>query len=146
MTFATFLAATLEKPVSAAVPRLVGALGPDLPCGGLLCAELEAFLGEILTTAEKADWVCEFGEAALAPEARPTSTAMMHKKAWVEYHPLGVLGVIAPWNYPYHNMYNHIISGLFTGNAVVCKVSGAMCYRAAKGVPYNGVVHLPAVF
>ena len=103
-------------------------------------------MGEILTTAEKADWVCEYGEAALAPEARPTSTAMMHKKAWVEYHPLGVLGVIAPWNYPYHNMYNHIISGLFTGNAVVCKVSGAMCHRAAKGTPYNDVFHLPAVF
>lgn len=47
----------------------------------------------------------------------------MHKKAYVEYQPLGVLGVIAPWNYPFHNMYNHVISGLFAGNAVVSKVS-----------------------
>jgi len=31
--------------------------------------------------------------------------------------------VLAPWNYPFHNMYNHIVSGLFTGNAVVTKVS-----------------------
>jgi len=48
---------------------------------------------------------------------------MMHKRAYVEYVPLGVLGVIAPWNYPFHNMLNHVISGLFTGNAVVSKVS-----------------------
>jgi len=31
--------------------------------------------------------------------------------------------VIAPWNYPFHNMLNHIISGLFAGNAVVSKPS-----------------------
>jgi len=48
---------------------------------------------------------------------------MMHKNAYVEYIPLGVLGVIAPWNYPFHNMLNHIISGIFAGNAVVGKVS-----------------------
>lgn len=46
----------------------------------------------------------------------------MHKKAYVEYRPLGVLGIIAPWNYPFHNLYNHVISGLFAGNAVVSKV------------------------
>lgn len=47
-----------------------------------------------------------------------------HKRARVEYHPLGVLGVIAPWNYPFHNLLNHIIAGLFSGNAVVSKVRG----------------------
>lgn len=46
----------------------------------------------------------------------------MHKTAYVEYQPLGVLGIIAPWNYPFHNLYNHVISGLFAGNAVVSKV------------------------
>lgn len=34
----------------------------------------------------------------------------MHKTAYVEYRPLGVLGVIAPWNYPFHNMFNHVVS------------------------------------
>lgn len=47
----------------------------------------------------------------------------VHKTAYVEYLPLGVLGVIAPFNYPFHNVMNHIISGLFAGNAVVVKVS-----------------------
>ena len=48
---------------------------------------------------------------------------MVHKTAYVEYVPLGVIGVIAPWNYPFHNMLNHVISGLFSGNAVVSKPS-----------------------
>jgi acyl-CoA reductase-like NAD-dependent aldehyde dehydrogenase len=78
--------------------------------------------GEIMTTCVKAQWMIDNGEAALAPESRPTTLMTMAKHARVEYHPLGVIGVIAPWNYPFHNMYNHIISGLFAGNAVVTKV------------------------
>lgn len=56
----------------------------------------------------------------------------MHKKAYVEYRPLGVLGIIAPWNYPFHNLYNHVISGLFAGNAVVSKVR-TFAHRKAEG-------------
>ena len=37
--------------------------------------------------------------------------------------PQGVVFVVAPWNYPFHNMLNHVISGIFSGNAVVSKVS-----------------------
>lgn len=48
---------------------------------------------------------------------------MMHKTAYVEYVPLGVLGIIAPWNYPFHNMLNHVLSGIFSGNAVMTKCS-----------------------
>lgn len=84
---------------------------------------MEALLGEIMVTASKVDWVCDFGEEALAPEKRDPPTVMLHKTAQVEWHPLGVLGVLAPWNYPFHNMYNHVVSGLFAGNAVVIKPS-----------------------
>ena len=102
--------------------------------------QMEAMVGEIMVTCEKAKWVCSHGEEALAPEARETGLMTVHKSARVEYHPLGVLGVIAPWNYPFHNMYNHIISGLFTGNAVVVKISeftafcGERYIRLAKEV------------
>ena len=42
-------------------------------------------------------------------------------------------GVIAPWNYPFYNMYNHVAAALFTGNAVVVKMSE---YSAWAGVRY----------
>ena len=45
------------------------------------------------------------------------------KYARVEYVPMGVLAAIIPWNYPFHNMFGQIISAIFSGNALVIKVS-----------------------
>lgn len=85
--------------------------------------KIDALLGEILTTCEKIRCINCHGEEWLQKDYRPVGPMMMHKTAYVEYVPYGVLGIIAPWNYPFHNMLNHVISGLFSGNAVVTKVS-----------------------
>ena len=60
----------------------------------------DALLGEILTTCEKIRCINANGELWLRPSYRTTGPMMVHKTAYVEYMPLGVLGVIAPWNYP----------------------------------------------
>ena len=65
--------------------------------------KVDAVMGEILTTCEKIRTICEWGEYWLRPDYRPTGPMMMHKSAWVEYVPLGVIVPIAPWNYPFHN-------------------------------------------
>lgn len=65
--------------------------------------QVDAVMGEILTTCEKIRTLCEWGELWLRPEQRPTGPMMVHKIAWVEYVPLGVIAPIAPWNYPFHN-------------------------------------------
>ncbi|NUP05894.1 MAG: aldehyde dehydrogenase family protein [Polyangiaceae bacterium] len=83
---------------------------------------VDASLGEIFPVCEKIRYVLENGERDLAPEPRG-SGFLMHKKAWVEYPPLGVCGVIAPWNFPFHNIYCPLVPALFAGNAVVVKVS-----------------------
>ena len=83
---------------------------------------VDAILGEILVTCAKIDYIVKNGARILQNEERPITMLTLHKKAYVEYHPLGTLGVIVPWNYPFHNLLNHIISGLFAGNAVVLKV------------------------
>ena len=84
---------------------------------------VDALLGEVMTTCEKIRCINVNGESWLQTSYRPVGPMMAHKTAYVEYVPYGVLGVIAPWNYPFHNMLNHVISGLFSGNAVVSKVS-----------------------
>ena len=84
---------------------------------------VDALLGEVLTTCEKIQTIVNYGELWLQPQYRPVSWLMMHKTAMVEYVPLGVIATIAPWNYPFHNLLNHIISGIMAGNAVVTKVS-----------------------
>lgn len=47
---------------------------------------------------------------------------MFYKAARVEYHPVGVVGAIVPWNYPFHNVFNPLLAALFAGNGLVIKV------------------------
>jgi|UPI000581A2C7 acyl-CoA reductase-like NAD-dependent aldehyde dehydrogenase len=93
--------------------------------------KVDALLGEVLTTCEKIRAVNAYGELWLRPSYRPTGPLMLHKTAFVEYVPLGIVAPIAPWNYPFHNLLNHIISGIFAGNAVVGKVSEHTSWSAS---------------
>ena len=40
---------------------------------------------------------------------------------WVQYHPLGVVGIISPWNFPVNVMCRKALPALLTGNTVVFK-------------------------
>jgi len=86
--------------------------------------------GEVLTTCEKISWTLQHGEDALKPDFRPVGMLTIHKTACVEYQPMGVLGAIVPWNYPFHNMFGQIISAIFSGNAMVLKVSEHTCWSS----------------
>jgi acyl-CoA reductase-like NAD-dependent aldehyde dehydrogenase len=48
---------------------------------------------------------------------------LMHRNCRVEYKPLGVIGAIVPWNYPFHNAFSPVSAALMTGNAIVVKWS-----------------------
>ncbi|KAK4187297.1 hypothetical protein QBC35DRAFT_498965 [Podospora australis] len=84
---------------------------------------VDAQLGEVLVTAEKLVWTIKHGEKALRPSRRPTNLLMAYKRNTVYYEPLGVVAALVSWNYPFHNFIGPIISALFTGNAIVVKVS-----------------------
>ncbi|GME24135.1 putative aldehyde dehydrogenase [Neofusicoccum parvum] len=78
---------------------------------------VDSSFGEILVTAEKLKWTIDHGEKALKPESRPTNFLMMYKKNEVRWEPLGVVAAC------FHNLLGPIISALFSGNAVIVKVS-----------------------
>ncbi|KAK4117472.1 ALDH-like protein [Canariomyces notabilis] len=84
---------------------------------------VDAQLGEILVTAEKLEWTIKHGEKALRPSRRPTNLLMAYKRNTVHYEPLGVVAALVSWNYPFHNLIGPVISALFSGNAIVVKVS-----------------------
>lgn len=71
---------------------------------------VDAALGEVLTTCEKIRTIVSQGEGWLRPERRTTGPMFVHKTAQVEYEPLGVIGTIAPWNYPYVCFYLCIVA------------------------------------
>ena len=45
------------------------------------------------------------------------------RKAWVEYEPMGVAGIISPWNYPLILTVSPLVEALMAGNTVVLKPS-----------------------
>lgn len=84
---------------------------------------LDALIGEVLVTCEKLTWLADLGEKYLTREYRETGRMMMMKRVYVEWTPVGVIGAIVPWNYPFHNVFNPVSAALFSGNAIVIKVS-----------------------
>jgi len=99
-----------------------------------------ALIGEIWPTCEKFRWVIKNGAKHLRPE-RVSSGLLLHKKARLEYHPMGVVAAIIPWNYPYQNIVNPIIPALMAGNAIVIKPSEWVAWSSAKFIDaFRGVL------
>jgi acyl-CoA reductase-like NAD-dependent aldehyde dehydrogenase len=90
-----------------------------------------ALVGEIWTVCEKLRWTINEGEKHLRPE-QVSSGLLVHKTARLEYHPLGVVAAIIPWNYPFQNLANPIIPALMSGNAIVIKPSEWVAWSSAR--------------
>ena len=74
--------------------------------------------GEFGGVKERADYMAGIAESALAPMQIENSAAF---RRFIAREPLGVVMVIAPWNYPYLTAINTIAPALMAGNAVVLK-------------------------
>ena len=98
---------------------------------------VDAAMGEVFPVCEKLRYTIKFGERDLAPQHRRPGF-LLHKRGRVEYLPLGVVAVIAPWNFPFHNIYCPLIPALFAGNAVVVKVSEWSSWSAGE---YIEILH-----
>jgi aldehyde dehydrogenase (NAD+) len=68
-------------------------------------------------------WAAKHAERVLGPHKVSSGLLMANQAASVEYHPLGVVGVIGPWNYPVFTPMGSIVYALAAGNAVVFKPS-----------------------
>lgn len=90
-----------------------------------------ALSGEIWPVCEKLRWTIGKGARHLRPE-RVSSGLLVHKRARIEYHPLGVMGAIIPWNYPFQNIANPVIPALFAGNGIVVKPSEWVAWSAER--------------
>ena len=56
-------------------------------------------------------------------ERRQVGLASQPGRAWVTYHPLGCVGIIAPWNYPLLLTLGPLVNMLAAGNRVIIKPS-----------------------
>ena len=108
----------------------------------------DAFL-EVALVLDHLAWAGKHAPKVLGPQKRPTGLINANLKATVEHHPLGVVGVIGPWNYPVFTPMGSIVYALAGGNAVVFKPSeftpgvGAWLVNAfAEVVPEHPVLQL----
>jgi acyl-CoA reductase-like NAD-dependent aldehyde dehydrogenase len=82
----------------------------------------EAYSMEVLPTIDALHWCAKAGAELLADEAIPTPQAFLKtKRSHFVYEPLGVIGVIAPWNYPWSIPLSEVAMALMAGNGVVLK-------------------------
>jgi acyl-CoA reductase-like NAD-dependent aldehyde dehydrogenase len=72
---------------------------------------------------EHLDWAARNAARVLGRRRARTTMVLANHAASVEYQPLGVVGVIGPWNYPVFTPLGSIIYALAAGNAVVFKPS-----------------------
>jgi succinate-semialdehyde dehydrogenase / glutarate-semialdehyde dehydrogenase len=84
--------------------------------------DADAFI-EVLMGVEHLDWAARNAARVLGPRRARSTLALANHAASVEYQPLGVVGVIGPWNYPVLTPLGSIVYALAAGNAVVFKPS-----------------------
>jgi acyl-CoA reductase-like NAD-dependent aldehyde dehydrogenase len=76
--------------------------------------------GEVCSFAERAEHMIAIADSALAPLQQEEKVGFIR---YIRHEPVGVVLVIAPWNYPLHTPINVIVPALLAGNSVVLKHS-----------------------
>jgi len=116
----------------------------------IITNEMGKPITESLAEVEKCSWVCEYyadnGEKFLEPEFIETNA----KDSYVRFDPLGVIGCIMPWNFPFWQVLRFCVPALFAGNTVllkhssVCPLSGNTIQKAFEeaGFPKGVFRHL----
>jgi len=107
----TYLLAFLEALLAAndeIVPELAWQMGRPVRYGG-----------EKGGVEERTRYMVDLAENALADRPAPDERAGFRR--YLRRDPLGVVFVIAPWNYPYLTAVNTIVPALMAGNAVILK-------------------------
>jgi acyl-CoA reductase-like NAD-dependent aldehyde dehydrogenase len=88
----------------------------------------EAYVMELVPTIDALNWIADAGPEVLADEKLPTPQAFLKtKRHGLTYEPLGVVGVIAPWNYPWTIPFGEVAMALMAGNGVVLKPASLTC-------------------
>ncbi|MCJ8161020.1 coniferyl aldehyde dehydrogenase [Acinetobacter zhairhuonensis] len=87
----------------------------------------ETKIGELLTCLEQIKYYSKHLSKWMKPSKRHVGIIHQPAKAWVEYQPLGVVGIIAPWNYPLLLSVGPLICALAAGNHAMIKMSSASC-------------------
>ncbi len=95
----------------------------------------EALMIDVFAAADSLAYLAKNAGKWLRAESMPTHGVLrLTKKVQVRYQPLGVVGVISPWNGPLILSLNPAIQALIAGNTVVVKPSEVTPYSGKLAV------------
>ncbi len=88
----------------------------------------ESYSMELLSTVDGLGWTADNAEKVLADEKIPSNQLFLKtRKMKFHYQPIGVIGVISPWNYPWLLALDEIATALMAGNGVIFKPASLTC-------------------
>lgn len=83
---------------------------------------VESYTMEVVPTIDLLNWCAEEGPRILRDEPiRFPQLYLKTKRSHFSYEPIGVVGVIAPWNYPWSIPFGEVAIALMAGNGVILK-------------------------
>jgi succinate-semialdehyde dehydrogenase/glutarate-semialdehyde dehydrogenase len=97
---------------------------------------------EVLDVAITSRYYANTAEEHLKPHKRQGALPAL-TEAWEFRHPVGVVGLIAPWNYPLTLSISDALAALAAGNGVVMKPDGQTPFIALRGVELLEEAGLP---
>lgn len=83
----------------------------------------ETLLAEILTSVEGINMAIKKTRKWMKPSKRSVGMLFAPAKNEVRYQPLGVIGIIVPWNYPIFLALGPLVAALSAGNRAMIKMS-----------------------
>jgi acyl-CoA reductase-like NAD-dependent aldehyde dehydrogenase len=90
---------------------------------------------------ERALYMCDIAEEALADISVPEKPGF---RRFIRREPLGVVFVVAPWNYPWLTSVNAVIPALLAGNSVILKMAAQTPLVAERYAEAFKAAGLPA--
>jgi acyl-CoA reductase-like NAD-dependent aldehyde dehydrogenase len=85
---------------------------------------VEAYTHDLFVAVEELTWLANRLEGVLSTKRLPfPQLVLKHKRGWVSHEPVGVVGVISPWNFPLGLPLTQVATAVAAGNAVVLKPS-----------------------
>lgn len=85
---------------------------------------IEALTTEVIPTVAGSLWYERHARACLSPERLRNGSPLFFSKRSTLYHrPLGLVGIISPWNYPLGIPMHEIVPALLSGNSVAFKTA-----------------------
>lgn len=86
----------------------------------------DALVTEVMMCSLAAEWYGNHAQDHLKPKPIPASSFLfLNKRNTLIRVPLGVVGIISPWNYPLSIPFGEVVMGLMAGNAIMLKVAAA---------------------